>query len=127
MTLKPKTSATSSTRSAQRSGPWGRIGSASEPPEVVRFCQGTSARNQKTHSYPYRVLTAWHWQDGEEREELRIEAANDLITVHGKRLDRIVDALDTGTLEVLSEIPGDMPSENGEAIWVSRIRVEAVE
>jgi hypothetical protein len=107
------------------SGPWGRINPNSQPFDVVRFCQGTTTASEKTHSYPYRVISSWHWANAVTEEELKIEASADLITVKGRGLDRVVEALDRGMLEILREIPQEMLSEKESPIWVSAITIES--
>ena len=73
------------------SGPWGRINLGSNTSEVVRFCHVENRRIRKTHSYPYRALSSWHWTVNEDKEELLINAGGDAITVKGKALVRIVE------------------------------------
>lgn len=127
MSLKPKKSQilpeSPSDKPGKWTGPWGRINPGAPSFDVVRFCPGATYANQKTHSYPYRVISSWHWSDGEV-EELKIEASADQITVKGRGLDRIVEALDRGTLEILCEVPGETPLHEEGAIWVSTITVE---
>jgi hypothetical protein len=126
MTLKHKKShpppAASGGSSDKWTGPWGRINPESASFDVVRFCQGAGG-HQRTHSYPYRVISSWHWTAGE-TEELRIKASADLVTVRGRGLDRIVEALDRSTLEILREIPPEASSSDDEAIFVLAIQVD---
>jgi len=107
------------------SGSWGRINPTPTGLEVVRFCQRPDGSSERTHSYPYRVLSSWHWIENSLEEELKIEAGADLVTVRGRGLIRIVDALDTGTLEVLSEVPGEIAAYEESPIWVTAISVES--
>jgi len=127
MSLKPKKSQIPpeppSAKQDKWTGPWGRNNLGTPSFDVVRFCQDATHATQKTHSYPYRVISSWHWTNGE-TEELKIEASTDLITVKGRGLDRIVEALDRGTLEILCEVPGDMSPHEESSIWVSTIMVE---
>jgi hypothetical protein len=127
MTLKHKKShapvAPSGGGSDKWTGPWGRINPVSDSFDVVRFCQNAAGGREKTHSYPYRVITSWHWTDAAPEEELKIEASADLITVRGRGLDQIVDALDRGMLEILREIPGITPAPEDGMIWISTITV----
>lgn len=119
MSLKPKKSQAPSEPLNQKDelhGPWGRINPGSPSFDVLRFSQ----RENRTHSYPYRVLSSWHWTDGPV-EELRIEAGADLVTIRGRGLDRIVEALDRGVLAILREIPGEAPAKEDAHIWVSTI------
>ena|ERR1700761_2246164 len=105
-------------------GPWGRINPASETFDVVRFCQGTSGSRRTTHSYPCRVISSWHWTQENDEERLRIKAAADLITVTGRGLDRIVEALDRGTLELLCE-ESDLPDDSSREIAIFKIEIES--
>ena len=105
------------------SGPWGRINPTSSGFDVVRFCQRPEHSSEKTHSYPYRVLSSWHWTDGAP-EELRIEASADQVTIKGRGLERIVEALDRGTLEVLCEVSGEVPTSEEYAVWITAISIE---
>lgn len=105
------------------SGPWGRINPTSSGFDVVRFCQRPERSSEKTHSYPYRVISSWHWTDGAS-EELRIEASADQVTIKGRGLERIVEALDRGTLEVLCEVPGQVPTSEEYAVWITAISIE---
>ncbi len=126
MSLKPKKSQIlpepPSDKPDKWTGPWGRINPGTPSFDVVRFCQGTTHAAQKTHSYPYRVISSWHWSDGE-LEELKIEASADLVTITGHGLDRIVEALDRGTLEILREVPGDISQGEESPIWITAITV----
>jgi hypothetical protein len=105
-------------------GPWGRINPASETFDVIRFCQGGPGRGQTTHSYPIRVISSWHWEEGHGDEQLRINAGADLIVVKGRGLERIVEALDRGTLELLRE-ESDLIDEQNRSISISRIEIES--
>jgi hypothetical protein len=58
---------------------------------------------------------------------LRIETGADQVTVKGRGLERIVEALDQGTLEVLCEVPGEMPPVEEHAIWITTINVEGLQ
>jgi hypothetical protein len=59
---------------------------------------------------------------------LKIEAGANLITVKGRGLDRIVEALDRGTLEILCEAPYGPSSmeERQSPIWISAITIEGI-
>ncbi len=105
------------------SGPWGRISPTSSDFDVVRFCQRPEHTSEKTHSYPYRVISSWHWTNGAS-EELRIDASADQVTIKGRGLERIVEALDRGNLEILCEVPGEMPPLEEHAVWITAISIE---
>src|SRR5476649_1077338 len=84
------------------SGPWGRISPTPRSVDTLRICKGKPS--EEVHSYPYRVLSSWHLRGiGHDKEELKIEAGPDLITVVGRGLSRIAAALDLSSLEFLSE------------------------
>jgi hypothetical protein len=107
------------------SGPWGRINPEPQSVVVLRLCKKTSASSEETHSYPYRVLSSWHWRDGATEGELKIEAGSDLITVKGRGLDRMVEALDQGMLEILREADSATSPEERGALWISGIQVNS--
>lgn len=123
MSLKPKNSRISDQTSINglvlEIGPWGRINPSRGCVEVIRFCQRPFPNNEKTHSYPYRVLTSWHWSRVGEEEELCIHASADQIVIKGRGLDRLVEALESGSLEMLSE-----PA--GENVDISESRVQII-
>jgi hypothetical protein len=124
MPLKLKKSQTPSEPSSKKDdggGPWGRINPEPQSAVVLRLCKKTSPSTEETYSYPYRVLSSWHWRDGASDEELKIEAGSDLVTVKGRGLDRLVEALDRNTLEILCELPGISSAESEIPIWVSSI------
>ena len=131
MPLKLKKSQTPSEPSPSKpdnwSGPWGRINPTSAGFDVVRFCQRPDRAPEQTHSYPYRVISSWHWTDNFP-QELKIQAGVDLIMVKGRGLDRIVEALDRGTLEILCEVPYEPSSmeERQSPIWISAITIEGI-
>jgi hypothetical protein len=126
MPLKLKKSQTLSEPSATKdafSGPWGRINPEPQSVVVLRLCKKTSPSTEETYSYPYRVLSSWHWRGVGAQEELKIEAGSELVTIKGRGLDRMVEALDRGTLEILREIEGGRQPEENNAIWVSAIEI----
>ena len=129
MSLKPKKSKTPTepvNRNDELQGPWGRINPESQSVITLRLCKKTSPFTEETHSYPYRVLSSWHWHGGGSEEELKIEASSDLVTVKGRRLDRLVEALDRNALEILREALGGNFVESENSIWVSSINVSSV-
>jgi hypothetical protein len=125
MPLKLKKSQTLSepiSRKDEMEGPWGRINPEPQSVVALRLCKRISHSKEETHSYPYRVLSSWRWSSGTpDEEELKIEAGTDLITVRGRGLDRIVDALDAGSLEILRESPSDGRSET--SLWISLLQI----
>jgi hypothetical protein len=86
------------------------------------LCKKTSPSSEETHSYPYRALSCWHWRGGVAEEKLEIEAGSDLVTVTGRGLERLVEALDCSALEILYEArSNDTEIEN--SIEVSSIGI----
>jgi hypothetical protein len=129
MPLKLKKSQTPSEPSSRKDdliGPWGRINPEPQAVTVLRICKKTSASTEETYSYPYRVLSSWHWRSGIGGEELRIEAGSDLVTVKGRGLDRIVEALEQNSLEFLSEVSQEAPAPEESPIGVSSIVITRV-
>jgi hypothetical protein len=106
------------------SGPWGRISPTPRSVDTLRICKGRSS--EEVHSYPYRVLSSWHLRGvGHDKEELKIEAGPDLITVVGRGLSRIAAALDQSSLEVLSETGTEPEAVKSGKIFVSGITLES--
>jgi len=104
------------------SGPWGRINPEPQSVVVLRLCKKTSSSTEETHSYPYRALSCWHWRVGVVEEELKIEAGSDLVTIKGRGLDRLVEALDRNALEILCTAPSKN-TEIEDSIDVSSISI----
>jgi hypothetical protein len=128
MPLKPKNPQPHSDPSPLKnelSGPWGRINPEPQAVVALRLCKKTSSSTEETYSYPYRVLSSWYWRGSVREEELKIEAGSDLITVKGCGLDRLVEALDRGTLEILREIEGERPPVENGTIWITSIEIFA--
>lgn len=126
MSLKPKKSQTPSeplNRKDGLHGPWGRINPEPQSVLTLRLCKKTPRFTEETYSYPYRVLSSWHWHGGVSEEELKIEASSDVVTIKGRGLDRIVEALDRGMLEILCENPNEETSLEGSPIGVSSIGI----
>ena len=125
MPLKLKKSQTPSEPSSTKddlSGPWGRINSDPQSVVVLRLCKKTSPSTEESHSYPYRALSCWHWRGGVADETLEIEAGSDLVTVTGRGLGRLVEALDRSSLEILREAP-DSSIDAEYSIRVSAITI----
>ena len=85
------------------SGPWGKINPSPQSAQTLRLCKALSSSAEESFSYPYRSLSSWQWRRELQEEELKIEAGLDAITIRGKGLGRLVDALDTGALEIVRE------------------------
>ena len=87
------------------SGTWGRMNPTPQSVHALRLCKTTSSSLEESYSYPYRSLSSWRWRRDLQEEELKIEAGPDTITIRGKNLDRLVDALNMGGLEFVRESP----------------------
>lgn len=125
---KPNKSAAPVAAPDPRSGPWGRINTAPQSALTLRLCKGVSSSVEESFSYPYRNLSSWYWRRELDREELKIEAGPDLITVRGEGLIRLVDALDVGALEMIREIPEPGNSTgNSDAINIESLVIEKTE
>jgi hypothetical protein len=130
MPLKLKKSQTPSEPSSVKdelSGPWGRINAEPQSVVVLRLCKKTSLSTEETHSYPYRALSCWHWRGGVAEEKLEIEAGSDLVTVTGRGLERLVEALDRSSLEILREnVESGGETENSIRVSAITITSESV-
>jgi len=106
------------------SGPWGKINPSPQSAQTLRLCKGVSSSAEESFSYPYRNLASWQWRRELQREELKIEAGPDLITIRGKGLIRLVDALDTGALETVREGSSVTASSLENTIMVESLTIE---
>jgi hypothetical protein len=75
--------------------PWGRLAEKGETAQAVRFAVG-----DRTVSFPFHCLKRWEFIPGSP-DALIIQADDETITVNGRLLGPIRDALDAGTLLVL--------------------------
>lgn len=73
---------------------WGVLADPGEPAGVVRFETADGV-----YSYPYHTLSRWVLC--RTADELMVQAGCDTITVRGRQLASVRDALDTGRLLVL--------------------------
>lgn len=83
------------------SGPWGRI--HYNPMRTVRF-QKMDKWNSMTYSYPYRSLSRWKYCKSYSGEEITIQAVTDTVTITGRNLEKFVEALDQGKLDLVREM-----------------------
>jgi hypothetical protein len=102
------------------SGSWGKINPTPQSATTLRLYK-RNPEGEETHSYPYRALSCWRWLGNANQEELKIEAGPDAITVQGRGLVRLVDALDQGSLETLCEAPVENEPLKESSIWVATI------
>lgn len=73
--------------------PWGRLTDEGRLAAVVRF-----VTPQQTASWPVHGLIRWVWTPGE-AESLVVHASGATITMIGRKLDVVRDALDSGRLQ----------------------------
>ena len=66
---------------------------------------------------------SWHWRNGVADETLEIEAGTDLVTVIGRGLERLVDALERNSLEILNETPDSKSGMADDPIQIYSINV----
>jgi hypothetical protein len=88
--------------------PWGRLTDEGRAAAVIRF-----VTSEATYSWPLHGVVRWDWKDGDS-QTLTIFAAGAAVTIHGRRLEVLRDALDAGRLErvqVMSERSAPPSSE----------------
>lgn len=106
------------------SGPWGKINPSPHSAQTLRLRKGISSAAEESFSYPYRSLSSWQWRCELQWEELKIEAGPDAITIRGKGLGRLVDALDVGSLEFVQESSTGTASTLENTIVVQSLIIE---
>jgi hypothetical protein len=109
------------------SGSWGKINPSPQSAQTLRLCKRTSSSMEESFSYPYRTLSSWYWRRELQQEELKIEAGPDTVTIRGKGIVRLLDALDTGALEAVRENIGAIVSAVDNAIVVESLTIEKAE
>lgn len=73
--------------------PWGKLVDEGRLASVIRF-----VTPQQTVSWPMHGLLRWTWTPGDP-ESLVIHASGATITLNGRKLEAIRDALDAGRLQ----------------------------
>jgi hypothetical protein len=76
-----------------------------------------------TYSYPYRSLSRWEYRKAYSSEEIIIRAVTDTVTITGKNLEKLVEALDQGKLDLVREM-GDESALSASPIIVHSISVK---
>jgi hypothetical protein len=104
-------------------GPWGSI--ASEPQSVETLCIQIEevVGKPRIYYYPYRTIGKWNWQL-DDPETLEIQIGGIQLSISGKRLRRLADALNLGQLRLISVGPH---RPLGDGIYVHAIVIEAPE
>jgi hypothetical protein len=106
------------------SGSWGKINPSPQSAQTLRLCKGITSSTEESFSYPYRALSSWHWRRELQQEELKIEAGPDTVTIRGKGIVRLLDALDAGALETVRENSNVDVSSLDAAIVVKSLVIE---
>jgi hypothetical protein len=106
------------------SGSWGKINPSPQSAQTLRLYKGGSSSIDESYSYPYRTLSSWHWRRELQQEELKIEAGPDTVTIRGKGIVRLLDALDAGALETVRENSNVDVSSLDAAIVVKSLVIE---
>jgi hypothetical protein len=96
---------------------WGDVADSGQPVTAVVF-ECTEA----AYSYPYHTLSRWVLTPGTS-ETLRVQAGEDEVTIQGRNLKSISDALASARLRTLRAICTRYDTPNDEVV-VSRISVE---
>lgn len=78
---------------------------------------------ERTVSFPPSIVKVWESIDGEAGEKLIIYTDKGRVTVTGRGLAAVHDALDAGRLQVIRESPGrrDVPDDEP---WIQAIVVD---
>jgi len=96
---------------------WGELADEGQPVSVVVFECG-----EAVYSYPYHTLARWVLAPGAV-DLLRIQVGKDEITIHGRNLTPISQALGHARLRVLRATP-ERYTETTDMIIVSRISIK---
>ncbi len=96
---------------------WGELADEGQPVSVVVFeC------SEAIYSYPYHTLSRWVLAPGAS-DTLRIKAGGDEVTIEGRNLRVVGDALCSARLRLL-RVANDRYDVAKEAVVISRIRFE---
>ena len=76
-----------------------------------------------TYSYPYRSLSRWKYRKSYSSEEILLQAVTDTVTITGRNLEKLVEALDHGKLDLVREM-GEGDSMSSSPIIVQSIAVK---
>lgn len=98
---------------------WGELADAGQTVSVVVFVCADAA-----YTYPYHTLSRWVWAPGA-TDTLRVQAGEDEVTIHGRNLHAIGDALGSARLRVL-RATNERYETQPDAVVVSRISVETL-
>jgi hypothetical protein len=103
-------------------GFWGEIAPANQSVYAIRFCRG-QGDERESFSYPYHVLSKWHWTAGNP-EILEVHAAGDSIRIEGRGLEKLMNALDVHRLIRVNDQSRNLWAKSG-AIEVNCILLDS--
>ena len=98
-----------------RTRSWGVLTDNGETAQVVRFVVG-----DRSVSFPFHAFKRWEFAPGA-TDTLTIRIEQEIVTVQGRGLAVVRDALDAGELLVLRVRPGRLPSVSPEETTVTGI------
>ena len=98
-----------------RTRPWGVLTEDEETAQVVRFVVG-----DRSVSFPFHSFKRWEFNPGT-TDTLAIRIEEEIVTVQGRGLAAVRDALDAGALLILRVKPGRLPSASSEETTVTGI------
>ena len=96
--------------------PWGRLLDEGKVAAVVRF-----VTPQQTASWPVHGLIRWTWTPGN-TESLVVHASGAIITITGRKLEALRDALDSGRLQQV-QVMSERAAASGAAPFVRGITI----
>ncbi len=98
---------------------WGELAEPGESVGVIRFeCE------DEAYSYPYHTLSRWVLQ-ARHPECLVVQAGTDRLTVRGRDLEVVRDAMDAGRLRVLRAVK-DRYGTAAQGTIVTHLKVETL-
>lgn len=83
-------------------GSWGSISPTPRSVEAVQFRKMENGKEIEIVAYPYRLLTRWSLKPGRP-ERMEIEVASETVTIAGRGLERLMEALNEGQLQCVRE------------------------
>jgi hypothetical protein len=102
MSLKTRPSSDGSSQlSDPWSGLWGAVVADSQSLSMLRVELNTNVEKQELHAFAYSTLVRWVCRRTADEEEWEITFGKQLLRVEGRRLARLMDALDEGRLKLI--------------------------